>query len=142
MLTLRRNVPRQDVSLLSAGGRPVLLATLEVPFDEAAATFAVDAAVECGQPLIVANVVEIPLGPMCVMMGYGGARARRGGRCEPAGTGGARAPLRRRGRAAARAEPPSRCTRSSSCTWPSAAPGLLVFGPDRTKVSRGFTARL
>ena len=34
MLTLRRNVPRQDVSLLSAGGRPVLLATLEVPFDE------------------------------------------------------------------------------------------------------------
>ena len=33
MLTLRRNVPHQDISLLSAGGRPVLLATLEVPFD-------------------------------------------------------------------------------------------------------------
>lgn len=48
-----------------------MLATLEVPFDPAAATFAVDAAVESGQPLIVANVVEIPLGPMCVLMGYG-----------------------------------------------------------------------
>jgi len=71
MLTLRRSGPRENVSLLSAGGRPVLLATLEVPFDEAAAAFAVDAAVECGQPLIVAAVVEMPLGPMCVLMGYG-----------------------------------------------------------------------
>ena len=71
MLMLRRSRPREDVSLLSAGGRPVMLATLEVPFDPAAAAFAVDAAVECGQPLIVANVVEIPLGPMCVILGYG-----------------------------------------------------------------------
>lgn len=71
MLTLRRNVPRQDVSLHSAGGRPVLLATLEVPFDDDAAAFAVDAAVECGQRLILVTVVEMPLGPMCVLMGYG-----------------------------------------------------------------------
>ncbi len=71
MLTQRRNGADSDVSLLSAGKRPVLLATMEVPFDETAAAFAVDAAVECGQQLIVANVVEIPLGPMCVMMGYG-----------------------------------------------------------------------
>ena len=48
-----------------------MLATLEVPFDEDAAAFAVDAAVECGQPLIVVNVVEIPLGPLCLFMGYG-----------------------------------------------------------------------
>jgi universal stress protein family protein len=71
MLTLRRGGPREDVSALRAGGRPVLLATLEVPFDEAAAAFAVDAAVECGQPLVVATVVEMPLGPMCVLMNYG-----------------------------------------------------------------------
>jgi nucleotide-binding universal stress UspA family protein len=71
MLTLRRNVPRQDDSLSSAGARPVLLATLEVPFDDEAAAFAVDAAVECGQPLILVTVVEMPLGPMCVLMGYG-----------------------------------------------------------------------
>ncbi len=71
MLTQRRNGADSDVSLLSAGKRPVLLATMEVPFDETAAAFAVDAAVECGQQLIVANVVEMPLGPMCVIMGYG-----------------------------------------------------------------------
>jgi Universal stress protein family len=71
MLTLRRSRPREDVSNASSRGRPVLLATLEVPYDAAAAAFAVDAAVECGQRLIVANVVEMPLGPMCLMMGYG-----------------------------------------------------------------------
>jgi hypothetical protein len=53
------------------GGRPVLLATIDAPFDEDAATFAVESALECGQPLIVANVLEIPLGPLCVAMGYG-----------------------------------------------------------------------
>jgi hypothetical protein len=35
------------------------------------ATFAVESALECGQPLIVANVLQIPLGPLCVAMGYG-----------------------------------------------------------------------
>lgn len=71
MLTRRHIGVSDDASLLSTGSRPVMLATMEVSFDEAAATFAVDAAVECGQQLIVASVVEIPLGPMCVMMGYG-----------------------------------------------------------------------
>ena len=71
MLTLRRRATREDVSSLGARGRPVMLATLEVPFDDEAAAFAVDAAVECGQPLIVATVIEMPLGPMCVIMGYG-----------------------------------------------------------------------
>lgn len=71
MQTLRRSRPCDDTSLLVAGGRPVMLATLEVPFDEEAATFAVDAAVECGNRLIIANVVVMPLGPMCVLMGYG-----------------------------------------------------------------------
>lgn len=71
MLTLRRSPPRERISFGAGDRRPVLLATIEVPFDEAAAEFAVDSAVECGQPLIVANVVEIPLGPLCVAMGYG-----------------------------------------------------------------------
>lgn len=71
MLTQRHIGVGEDVSILSASNRPVLLATLEVPFDEEAAAFAVDAAVECGQKLIVANVVAMPLGPMCVMLGYG-----------------------------------------------------------------------
>ena len=52
-------------------GRPVLLATIDAPFDEEAAIFAVESALECGQPLIVANVLQIPLSPLCVAMGYG-----------------------------------------------------------------------
>ena len=54
----------------AASHRPILLATLGVPFDERAAAFAVDAAVESGQPLIVANVVELPPLTMSVRMGY------------------------------------------------------------------------
>ena len=30
-----------------------------------------ESALECGQPLIVANVLQIPLAPLCVAMGYG-----------------------------------------------------------------------
>ena len=59
MLTVRRSGPCEDVSFVSAGGRPVLLATLDVPFADEAIAFAVDCAVESGQPLVVANVVEI-----------------------------------------------------------------------------------
>ncbi len=51
-------------------GRPVLLATLGVPFAPAAAAFAVDSAVEAGEALIVANVVELPPLGMSVAMGY------------------------------------------------------------------------
>jgi nucleotide-binding universal stress UspA family protein len=43
--------------------RPVMLATLDVPFDLAAAEFGVDAAVESGAVLIVVNVVETPFLP-------------------------------------------------------------------------------
>ena len=51
-------------------GRPVLLATMAVPFDPDAAAFAVDAAVEGGQALLVVNVVELPPLAMSVRMGY------------------------------------------------------------------------
>ena len=59
MRTLRRSGPREDVSFVSAGARPVLLATLDVPFAEDATVFAVDSAVESGQPLVVVNVAQI-----------------------------------------------------------------------------------
>jgi nucleotide-binding universal stress UspA family protein len=66
--------PRVGRSSASAGAggasRPVVLATLGVPFEPAACAFAVDAAVESGQPLILANVVELPLLAMSVHMGY------------------------------------------------------------------------
>jgi hypothetical protein len=70
MLTLQRNGPREDVSLLSAGSRPVLLATIDVPFAEDATAVAVDSAVETGQPLLVVNVAEVPPTPW-TFLGYG-----------------------------------------------------------------------
>ena len=71
MLTHRRTPPIGQSTHAGRGGRPVLLATIDAPFDEEAATFAVESALECGQPLIVVNVLQIPLGPLCVAMGYG-----------------------------------------------------------------------
>lgn len=59
MQTVRRSGPCEDVTSRSAGPRPVLLATLDVPFSDAAAAFAVDSAVETGQPLVLVNVAEI-----------------------------------------------------------------------------------
>ena len=64
---------RQPPALAGPGasrGRPVLLATLDVPFDRDAVVVAVNTAVELGQRLIVANFVEQPLLPLSASMGY------------------------------------------------------------------------
>lgn len=50
--------------------QPVILVTLGVPFDPVASAFAVDSAVESGQPLVVVNVVELPPLGMSVAMRY------------------------------------------------------------------------
>jgi hypothetical protein len=71
VLTLRRAPPIEQAAHAGGRGRPVLLATIDAPFDEEAATIAVESALECGQPLIVANVLQIPLAPLCLAMGYG-----------------------------------------------------------------------
>lgn len=70
MPTLERNVPRDDVSALGSACRPVLLATLDVPFAEEAVAFAVDAAVENGQPLVLVNAAEV-LPTHYAVLGYG-----------------------------------------------------------------------
>jgi nucleotide-binding universal stress UspA family protein len=70
MPTLRRARPRSLDAARGAGNRPVLLATLDVPFVAAAIAFAVDAAVESGQSLLVVNVVQIALAPAS-LAGYG-----------------------------------------------------------------------
>lgn len=49
--------------------RPVLLLTFDVPITPRAAELAVDAAVESGQPLLVVNVVELPMRPMTFSWG-------------------------------------------------------------------------
>lgn len=132
MPTLKRNVPRVERPARPGGDRPVLLATLEAPFDDDAAAFAVDAAVECGQQLIVANVVEIPLAPMSVLMGYGAL--------EPAEEDAAR--LRAPAELASALGVPVERLRVCSPHPVDALlelvaerrPGLLVFGPDRSKL--------
>jgi hypothetical protein len=68
--TLRRSGPREDISFLSAGARPIVLATLDVPFSDEAIVFAVDSAVEAGQPLVVVNVAQIQPTHWSVL-GYG-----------------------------------------------------------------------
>ena len=70
MLTLRRRSSREDVRLLSSGSRPVLLATLDVPFSEEATAFAVDSAVETGSPLVLVNAAEV-LPTAYTLLGYG-----------------------------------------------------------------------
>jgi nucleotide-binding universal stress UspA family protein len=70
MLTLRRSGPRTGVSLLSSASRPVLLATLDVPFADEAIAFAVDSAVETGQPLVIVNAAEVQPTPWS-LLGYG-----------------------------------------------------------------------
>jgi nucleotide-binding universal stress UspA family protein len=112
--------------------RPVLLATLGVPFDPAASEFAVDAAVETGQPLLVVNAVELPPLTMSVRMGYDQLP-------EPdADAEALRAPAQL---AHALGVPVERLRVKSP--RPVAAllevvaersPGLLVFGPDRSRM--------
>jgi nucleotide-binding universal stress UspA family protein len=70
MPVVQRRRPQAPVLPRGSPGRPVLLATLDVPFDHEAVVFAVDAAVEMGARLIVANVVERPPLPLSTMLGY------------------------------------------------------------------------
>jgi hypothetical protein len=53
-----------------ASGRPILLATMGVPLDEAASVFAVDTAVESGQRLVMANVTALEPLRMSIALGY------------------------------------------------------------------------
>ena len=64
---LERDVPG---GLTSSAGRPILLATMGAPFDEEAVAVAVDAAVESGDALIVANITRLEPLALSVMMGY------------------------------------------------------------------------
>jgi nucleotide-binding universal stress UspA family protein len=59
MLTRRRGMSVVDQAPSGEAGRPVMLATMDVPFQKEAAEFAVETAVETGQPLVLVNVVEI-----------------------------------------------------------------------------------
>jgi nucleotide-binding universal stress UspA family protein len=68
--TLRRRISHEDYAALGSSNRPVLLATLDVPYAEEAIAFAVDSAVENGQPLVLLNVAEV-LPTAYSLLGYG-----------------------------------------------------------------------
>jgi hypothetical protein len=70
MLTLRRGSSHEDVSARSSGDRPVLLATLDVPYAEEAIAFAVDSAVESAKRLVLVNAAQVLLTPSA-LAGYG-----------------------------------------------------------------------
>jgi len=70
MPTQECHQPRAPQQPSRAGGKPVMLATLDVPFDQGAVSFAVETAVEAGQRLIVANFVERAPLPLSAMLGY------------------------------------------------------------------------
>jgi nucleotide-binding universal stress UspA family protein len=70
MSTEVRRRSRSRGGVTSGSGKPILLATFGVPFDEAAVAVALDAAVESGGPLIVANVTRLEPLALSVMMGY------------------------------------------------------------------------
>jgi nucleotide-binding universal stress UspA family protein len=71
MRTARARSSRLAGAGPDAGDRPVLLVTFfSVPFHPAACELAVGSAVETGQPLTVANIVELPPLPMSVSLGH------------------------------------------------------------------------
>ena len=115
-----------------AGARPVMLASFDVPFAAEAAELAVDAAVEAGQGLIVVNVSFVGLMPLSLLMGYGYIESDE-----------LTAALRAPAELAASLDVRVELLRVSSPHPADAllelvserSPGLLVLGPDMTRVS-------
>jgi nucleotide-binding universal stress UspA family protein len=110
----------------------VLLATLGVPFDPAASAFAVDAAVEAGQPLVVVNVVDLPPLGMSVAMRYDQLPET------PEEADAFRAPAELAHSLGVRVErlrvKSPRPVAALVELVAERAPGLLVFGPDRSRM--------
>jgi nucleotide-binding universal stress UspA family protein len=110
-----------------------MLATLEVPFDEEAAIFAVDAAVESGLGLLVVNAVELLLAPASVHLGYGDVEP------PPEDAEALRAPAQLAHSLGVRVERLRlRSPRPVVALLELAveqAPSLLVFGPDPARMS-------
>jgi nucleotide-binding universal stress UspA family protein len=111
-----------------------MLATVEVPFDASAAAFAVDSAVETGQPLVVVNAVEVILGPASIALGYGDVDP------SPNDAADLRAPAELAHSLGIRVErlrlksphPVDALLQLAG----ERRPGLLVFGPDRKRLRR------
>ncbi len=138
MLGVRRSRTSADIPGV-AGSRPVMLVTFDVPFEPEATEIAVDAAVESGQPLIIVNAAEVPLGPISLAMGY-----------EYFGTeeveDALRAPAALALSLAVEVERLRLCSprpiEALLELVAERAPGLLVVGPDRDRIKRRTYAKL
>ncbi len=112
----------------------MLLATLGVPFDPAASVFAVDAAVETGQLLVVVNVVELPPLGMSVALGYDQIPDT------PEDAESLRAPAELARSLGVRVErlrvKSPRPVEALIQVVRERDPGLLVFGPDRSRLRK------
>lgn len=128
---LDRQVPS---AVASAPGRPILLATFGAPFDEEAISVAVDAAVESGEALIVANITRLEPLPLSVMMGYDALDE-----LTPEVSRSVRRPARLAAEFGLRVERLRvRTPRPVSALLElvrERQPGLVVFGPDRRRLS-------
>jgi hypothetical protein len=111
-----------------------MLATVEVPFDGSAAAFAVDSAVETGQALVVVNAVEVVLGPASIALGCGDLDPSPDDAAElqaPAELARALGVLVERLRLKS-PHPVDALLQLAA----ERRPGLLVFGPDRSRLRR------
>ena len=129
--SLRSRSRAPEAPALGGGSRhrPVVLATLAVPFEAEAARIAIQAAMEGSVKLIVVDAVEMPLWPQSMAMRYAEleeltltARPSAGWSSRPPRLGIDVEHLR----VAQPAPGRRRCSRSPA----SAMPGLLVMGPD------------
>lgn len=133
MPTLRRPRSGSTAILQLSGARPICLVTLDVPFAPDATSLAVETAVESGQALIVMNVAEVPMLPVSTMLGY-----------EYVGTPELDAALRAPAELAFSLGVSVERLRVCSPHPVSAMleviserePGLIVFGPDQTRLRR------
>ncbi len=132
MVTLRPT-SREPVTVVGTASRPVLLATLGVPFDPDALAFAVDSAVESGQRLIVANVVRIEPLPLSVLLGLDRLESPELADSLLAPAALARSLGVEVERLRVRTPRPVVALLELVGDY---RPGLLVFGPDRGRVSR------
>jgi nucleotide-binding universal stress UspA family protein len=123
---------REDVTVVPSAGRPVLLATLDVPYAEEAIAFAVDSAVENGQPLVLVNAAEV-LPTHYAVLGYG--YVEREGLQEAL-----RKPVELAQSLAVAVERLRVCSPHPVDALLEVVaerdPGVLVFGPDRKHLSR------
>jgi nucleotide-binding universal stress UspA family protein len=121
--------------MADAGGSPVMLATLGVPFEEEAATFAVDTAVESGEPLIVANITRLEPLSLSVRLGYDALEE-----FTPEVSESVRRPVELAASLGIAVERLRvRSPRPITALLQLAAerrPGLLVFGPEKARLSR------